>query len=64
MLSHLVAATAALTVDDRQRLLAIDDTASRLRAELRLLNREAALLRQVRAVPVPLAELASPPTPN
>ncbi|MFI6781763.1 LON peptidase substrate-binding domain-containing protein [Micromonospora sp. NPDC050276] len=64
VLSHLVAATAALTVDDRQRLLAIDDTASRLRAELRLLNREAALLRQVRAVPVPLAELASPPTPN
>ncbi|MEV1330160.1 LON peptidase substrate-binding domain-containing protein [Micromonospora costi] len=64
VLSHLVAATAALTVDDRQRLLAIDDTAGRLRAELRLLNREAALLRQVRAVPVPLSELASPPTPN
>ncbi|MGS2615278.1 LON peptidase substrate-binding domain-containing protein [Micromonospora sp. LZ34] len=64
VLSHLVAATAALTVADRQRLLAIDDTAARLRAELRLLNREAALLRQVRAVPVPLAELAAPPTPN
>ncbi|TDC29614.1 peptidase S16 [Micromonospora sp. 15K316] len=64
VLSHLVAATAALTVEDRQRLLAIDDTATRLRTELRLLNREAALLRQVRAVPVPLEELASPPTPN
>ncbi|MEG3636871.1 LON peptidase substrate-binding domain-containing protein [Micromonospora palythoicola] len=65
VLSHLVAATAALTVTDRQRLLAIDDTAARLRAELHLLNREAALLRQVRAVPVPLAELASPPpAPN
>ncbi|TDB76062.1 LON peptidase substrate-binding domain-containing protein [Micromonospora sp. KC723] len=64
VLSHLVAATAALTVTDRQRLLAIDDTAARLRAELRLLNREAALLRQVRAVPVPLSELASPPVPN
>nr|WP_230414732.1 LON peptidase substrate-binding domain-containing protein [Micromonospora tarapacensis] len=65
VLSHLVAATAALTVADRQRLLAIDDTAARLRAELNLLNREAALLRQVRAVPVPLAELATaPPTPN
>ncbi|MEV0328556.1 LON peptidase substrate-binding domain-containing protein [Micromonospora echinospora] len=64
VLSHLVAATAALTVADRQRLLAIDDTAGRLRAELRLLNREAALLRQVRAVPVPLRELASPPAPN
>ncbi|MFV2101096.1 LON peptidase substrate-binding domain-containing protein [Micromonospora sp. LOL_024] len=65
VLSHLVAATAALTVADRQRLLAIDDTAARLHAELRLLNREAALLRQVRAVPVPLAELArTPPTAN
>ncbi|MFY1703318.1 MULTISPECIES: LON peptidase substrate-binding domain-containing protein [Micromonospora] len=64
VLSHLVAATAALTVGDRQELLAIDDTAARLRAELRLLNREAALLRQVRAVPVPLSELAAPPTPN
>lgn len=64
VLSHLVAATAALTIADRQRLLAIDDTAARLRAELRLLNREAALLRQVRAVPVPLKELAAPPTPN
>lgn len=64
VLSHLVAATAALTVADRQRLLAIDDTAARLRAELRLLHREAALLRQVRAVPVPLNELAGPPVPN
>lgn len=64
VLSHLVAATAALTIADRQQLLAIDDTAARLRAELRLLNREAALLRQVRAVPVPLKELAAPPTPN
>ncbi|PSK61692.1 Lon protease [Micromonospora sp. MH33] len=64
VLSHLVAATAALTVDDRQRLLAIDDTAGRLRAELRLLHRETALLREVRAVPVPLSELAGPPAPN
>lgn len=64
VLSHLVAATAALTVADRQRLLAIDGTAARLRAELRLLSREAALLRQVRAVPVPLAELVVPPSPN
>lgn len=64
VLSHLVAATAALTVADRQRLLAIPDTATRLRTELRMLNREAALLRQVRAVPVPLSELAVPPVPN
>jgi Lon protease-like protein len=64
VLSHLVAATAALTLADRQRLLATPDTAGRLRAELRLLNREAALLRHVRAVPVPLAELAVPLSPN
>jgi uncharacterized protein len=64
VLSHLVAATAALTVEDRQRLLATADTAERLRAELRLLNREAALLRQIRAVPVPLPELAVPASPN
>jgi uncharacterized protein len=64
VLSHLVAATAALTVEDRQRLLATPDTAGRLRAELLLLSREAALLRQVRAVPVPLAEFAVPSSPN
>jgi Lon protease-like protein len=64
VISHLVAATAALTLADRQRLLATPDTAGRLRAELRLLSREAALLRQIRAVPVPLAELAVPASPN
>ncbi|GIF48625.1 hypothetical protein DFJ67_8172 [Asanoa ferruginea] len=64
VLSHLVAATAALTLEDRQRLLATVDTAGRLGAELRLLSREAALLRQVRAVPVPLRELAVPASPN
>lgn len=64
VLSHLVAATAALTVDDRQRLLACADTAGRLRAELRLLSRETALLRRVRAVPVPLGDLAAPSSPN
>ncbi|MEV7231760.1 LON peptidase substrate-binding domain-containing protein [Polymorphospora sp. NPDC051019] len=64
VLSHLVAATAVLTVTDRQSLLCAPDTASRLRAELRLLSREAALLRQVRAVPVPLPEIAVPASPN
>ncbi|HEX8632032.1 MAG TPA: LON peptidase substrate-binding domain-containing protein [Catenuloplanes sp.] len=64
VLSHLVAATASLTVEDRQELLAAADTATRLRAELRLLSREAALLRRVRAVPVPLSELAGPVNPN
>ncbi len=64
VLSHLVAASAQLTIEDRQALLAAPDTMTRLRAELRLLNREAALLRQVRAVPVPLSELARPASPN
>lgn len=64
VLSHLVAATAALTVADRQLLLAAPDTATRLRTELRLLSREAALLRQVRAVPAPIQELAVPWSPN
>src|SRR3981189_230822 len=57
VLSHLVAATASLTIADRQQLLAPPGTASRLRAELTLLHREIGLLRQVRAVPVALSEL-------
>jgi uncharacterized protein len=64
VLSHLVAATAALTLDDRQTLLAIADTATRLRAERVLLSREVRLLSQVRAVPVPLRELGTPTSPN
>lgn len=64
VLSHLVAATAQLTVDERHALLAAPDTAARLRAELRLLNREAGLLARVRAVPVPLSDLARPASPN
>ncbi len=64
VLSHLVAATAQLTLDERQSLLAAADTVSRLRAELKLLNREAGLLARVRAVPVPLSDLARPASPN
>jgi Lon protease-like protein len=64
VLSHLIAATAQLTTDERQALLAAPDTASRLRAELKLLNREAGLLAKVRAVPVPLSDLARPASPN
>jgi Lon protease-like protein len=64
VLSHLVAATASLTIADRQQLLATPDTASRLRAELTLLHREIGLLRQVRAVPVALSELPVKPGPN
>ena len=64
VLSHLIAATAQLTTDERQFLLAAPDTATRLRAELKLLNREAGLLARVRAVPVPLSDLARPASPN
>jgi Lon protease-like protein len=64
VLSHLVAATAQLTVEERQMLLATPDTAGRLRTELRLLTREAGLLARVRAVPVPLSDLARPASPN
>jgi Lon protease-like protein len=64
VLSYLVAATASLSLDDRQRLLAVPDTAARLRAERALLHREVALLGQVRAVPVPLSDLAVPLSPN
>jgi Lon protease-like protein len=64
VLSHLVAATAMLGLDDRQRLLATPDTAGRLRAELTLLHRELALLRQVRAVPVAPSDLPVHPGPN
>jgi uncharacterized protein len=45
-------------------VLAAPDTATQLRAELRLLARETVLPRQVRAVPVPLSELAVPPSSN
>jgi uncharacterized protein len=64
VLSHLIAATAALALTERQALLAASDTAARLRAERTLLGREVALLRRVRAVPVPLSELAVANSPN
>ena len=64
VLSHLIAATAQLTTDERQLLLAAPDTTTRLRTELKLLNREAGLLARVRAVPVPLSDLARPASPN
>ena len=64
VLSHLVAATAALSIADRQALLAAPDTASRLRAELKLLHREIGLLRRVRAVPVAVGDLPVRPGPN
>jgi len=64
VLSHVIAATASLTIADRQTLLAEPDTAGRLRTALSLLHREVGLLRQVRAVPVPVSELPVRPGPN
>jgi Lon protease-like protein len=63
MLSYAVAATMALDLDERQRLLAAPDVVRRLNAELALLRRETTLLRALRATPAP--ELArGPVSPN
>jgi len=59
VLGFLVAATTALDLDERQRLLALSDGGTRLRAELALLRREATLLRHLSAAPAP--ELARTP---
>jgi hypothetical protein len=59
-LSWLVAATALLTPEDRQALLAESATGRRLAAESRLLRRELTLLQTLGAVPVPLQDLAVP----
>ena len=64
VLSYLVAASAVLPLEDRQRLLAADDTVRRLRAERTLLRREVTLLSRLRAVPAPLGDLTSPVSPN
>jgi Lon protease-like protein len=63
VLGFLVAATTALDLEERQRLLEADDGCSRLRAELSLLRRESTLLRHLSAAPAP--ELArTPVSPN
>jgi Lon protease-like protein len=59
VLGFLVAATTALDLDERQRLLALDDGVTRLSAELALLRREVTLLRHLSAAPAP--ELARAP---
>lgn len=63
VLGYLVAATTALDLDERQRLLAAADGGSRLKAELALLRREVTLLTRLSAAPAP--ELArGPVSPN
>jgi uncharacterized protein len=56
-LSYLVAASAVLTLEDQQSLLEATGTATRLRAELRLLKRESTMLRRLHALPTSLATL-------
>jgi Lon protease-like protein len=63
-LSYLVASSALLTTEDRQALLAESATRRRLALESRLLRRELTLLRTLGAVPVPLAQFATPMTAN
>jgi Lon protease-like protein len=62
VLSHLVAATVVLDLDDRQALLAEPDGVRRLTTELSLLRREARLLRALGTAPAPeLARTAAHP---
>ncbi|MGH3805221.1 MAG: LON peptidase substrate-binding domain-containing protein [Pseudonocardiaceae bacterium] len=57
-LAHLLAADCLLTLEDRQTLLEERDPVDRLRLVRSLLVREAAFLRTLRAVPVPLTQFA------
>ena len=63
-LSYLVASVSLFTTEDRQALLAESATRRRLAAEARMLRRELTLLRTVGAVPVPIAQFATPMTVN
>lgn len=63
VLSYLVAAAVVVDLEDRQRLLAEADGVGRLRAELRLLRREATLLRTLSTAPAPELSRA-PVNPN
>jgi Lon protease-like protein len=58
--SYEIAARLQLTTGDRQELLAIGSAGQRLRAEARLIRRELALLRTIRAVPVSAQTLRIP----
>ena len=61
-LSYEVAATVLIDLEERQALLAEPGAGARLRSELRLLRREAALLRAFAAAPAPeLARVAVSP---
>lgn len=63
-LPHLLAADCLLTLEDRQALLEERDPVVRLRLVRTLLVREAAFVRTLRAVPVPLNQFAVQPSRN
>lgn len=63
-LPHLLAADCLLTLEDRQELLEERCPADRLRLVRTLLVREAEFLRTLRAVPVPLNQLATESSRN
>ncbi|HEX8092216.1 LON peptidase substrate-binding domain-containing protein [Jatrophihabitans sp.] len=59
-LSYLVAKLPSLPVADRQSLLGVADTATRLRAGRAVLRRETELMRQLRAVPITASTFRRP----
>ena len=63
-LAHLLAADCLLTLEDRQAVLEECDPVDRLRLVRNLLVREAAFLRTLRAVPVPLNQYAERASQN
>ncbi|MDR7300548.1 LON peptidase substrate-binding domain-containing protein [Haloactinomyces albus] len=63
-LAYVLAEDCVLSSEDRQNLLAETDPVARLRMVRKLLLREAELLRELRAVPAPLAEFAQHASEN
>lgn len=63
-LAYALAEDCVLTTDDRQSVLAETDPATRLRLVRTLILREAEFLRELRAVPAPLAEYAQHASTN
>lgn len=59
-LSYAVAKLSSLPLPDRQALLAVEDTAARLRAGRGVLRRETELMRQLHAVPATAATFRRP----
>lgn len=57
-LAYVLAEDCVLSADDRQSLLAETDPLTRLRMTRKLILREAEFLRELRAIPAPLAEFA------